>query len=280
MTQLPESPNWSLWIRQVLAISRLEIHKCLSGRHLIGITLLNFAPVVLLLIAHVVPGGHRMAERATPAFLSQTYAVTFAAWMLRVGVFFTSASLSIALFRTEALEKTTHYYLLAPVRREIVVLGKFVAATLTSSMICGAATFAAYFAVFAWLGDGLGRFLIDGPGLGYLAAYLGVTVLGCVGYGAIFALFGQLWRNPIVSALALFGWESILVFLPPFLKLASVLFYLESLLPYRPPVGPLAILADPPPALTSIGGLLGFAALVLALAGWRARRMEIAYSTD
>lgn len=280
MTQSTESPNWSLWSRQVLAITRLEMRKCLRGRRLIGITLLNLAPVVLLLLAHVIPGGHRMAERATPAFLSQTYAVTFAAWILRVGVFFTSAALSIELFRTEALEKTTHYYLLAPVRREVVVIGKFVSAALASSLICGASALGAYFALFAWLGDGMGRFLLAGPGLGHLAAYLGVTVLGCVGYGAVFALFGQLWRNPIYSALALFGWESVLFLLPPFLKLASVLFYLESLLPYRPPVGPLAILADPPPALASIAGLLLFATFVLALAGWRARRMEIAYSTD
>jgi len=59
-----------------------------------------------------------------------------------------------------------------------------------------------------------------------------------------------------------------------------VLFYLESLLPHRPPVGPLAILADPPPVLATIAGMAVFTLVVLALAGWRARRMEISYSTD
>jgi len=122
--------------------------------------------------------------------------------------------------------------------------------------------------------------MLEGPGLGHLLGYLGATALGCLGYAAVFALFGLLWRNPIVSGALLFGWESILFLLPPGLKLVSVLFYLEALLPYRPQVGPLAILAEPPPAVTSVLGMLAFTAIVLALAGWRARRMEISYSTD
>ena len=266
-------------MRQVLAIVRLELRKCFRGRRLIGITLLNLAPVAILALTHLIPEG-KIAREVTPARLAQMYAVMFATYMLRVGIFFTSAALSIQLFRTETLEKTLHYYLLAPVRRQVVVAGKFVAAAVASAAICGTAVVAAYVVLFSWLGGGFGRYLFQGPGLAHLLAYLGVTLLGCLGYGAVFTLFGQLWKNPIIPALALFGWESVLFLLPPFLKVASVLFYLESLLPYRPPVGPLAILADPPPALASVAGMFAFAAIVLALAGWRASRMEITYSSD
>jgi ABC-type transport system involved in multi-copper enzyme maturation permease subunit len=279
MTALTAPGTWRRWLGQVVAITRLELRKCFRGRRLVGITLLNLAPVVILALAHVFPEDD-FTVNANATTLSQIYAVMFATYMTRVGIFFTAAALSIQLFRSEMLEKTMHYYLLAPVRRQVVVAGKFLSASLASSVICGFTAFAAYLVLFAFLGHGMGRHMLGGPGLGHLLAYLGVTVLGCFGYCAVFALFGLLWRNPILPVLALLGWESMLFLLPSFLKLVSVLFYLESLLPYRVPVGPLAILAEPPPPPVSIAGILAFSLVVLALAGWRARRMEIAYSTD
>jgi ABC-type transport system involved in multi-copper enzyme maturation permease subunit len=279
MTALPGPGRWRLRLRQLLAVTRLELRRCFRGRRLIGLTLLNVAPVAILLLAYFV-GDDDLARDSTPANLSQIYAVMFATWMLRVSVFFTSAALSIQLFRTEVLEKTLHYYLLAPVRREVMVAGKFLAASLASSIICGVSVAGAYLTLFGWLGKGMGRFFLEGPGGAHLLAYLGVTVLGCFGYGAVFALLGLVWRNPTLSVLALFGWESALFLLPPVLKAVTVLFYLESLLPHRPPVGPLAILAEPPPPLATIAGMAVFVLAVLALAGWRARRMEISYSTD
>jgi ABC-type transport system involved in multi-copper enzyme maturation permease subunit len=279
MTELAVPSGWALWRRQTLAVARLELRKCFRGRRLIGITLLNLAPVVVLGLTHFVPHTE-LALYATATNLSQTYAVMFATFMLRAGIFFTAAALTIQLFRNEALEKTLHYYLLSPVRRGIVVAGKFLAAAGASAAICCTAVLLSYLVLFAWLGDAMGRFMFEGPGLGHLLGYLGATALGCLGYAAVFALFGLLWRNPIVSGALLFGWESILFLLPPGLKLASVLFYLEALLPYRPPVGPLAVLAEPPPAALSFLGMLLFTAAVLGLAAWRARRMEIAYSTD
>ncbi|HPS76615.1 MAG TPA: ABC transporter permease [Thermoanaerobaculaceae bacterium] len=279
MTARLEPGAWTLRLRQLLAVTRLELRKCFRGRRLLGLALLNLAPVAVLLLGYFVH-HQEVARAATPASLSQVYAVMFATWMLRVSVFFTAAALSIQLFRTEVLEKTLHYYLLAPVRREVMVAGKYLSASLASSLICGASAAAAYLALFGQLGHGMGRFFAEGPGVPHLLAYVGVTVIGCFGYGAVFALLGLLWRNPMLAVLALFGWESVLFLLPPALKAATVLFYLESLLPHRPPVGPLAILADPPPVLATIAGMAVFTLVVLALAGWRARRMEISYSTD
>lgn len=279
MDELAVPRGWSLWRRQLLAVVQLELRKCFRGRRLVGIALLNLAPVAVIALTHLLPEPE-LERNATATNLSQAFAVMFATFTLRAAVFFSSALLTIQLFRSEALEKTLHYYLLAPVRRGIVVGGKFLAAAGASAAICCLSVLASYLAMFAWLGDAIGRFMLEGPGLGHLLGYLGATALGCVGYAAVFALFGLLWRNPIISGALLFGWESVLFLLPPALKRASVLFYLESLLPYRPPVGPLAILAEPPPAVVSVLGLAVFTAVVLALAAWRARTMEIAYSTD
>ena len=75
-----------------------------------------------------VPRARARALRHGRPTSRQMYAVMFATFMLRAGIFFTAAALTIQLFRNEALEKTLHYYLLAPVRRGIVVAGKFLAA--------------------------------------------------------------------------------------------------------------------------------------------------------
>lgn len=266
-------------LRQLAAVTRLEWRKCLRGRRLAGLLLLNLVPAILLCLTYILPEDE-LSRNATPVKLSQVYAIIFATFVLRVGVFFTTAALSLHLFRTEMLEKTLHYYLLSPVRRPLIVAGKYLAASLVASLICALPAAAAFLLCFGWLGSGMGSFLAGGPGLAHLAAYLGVVVLGCFGYGAVFALFGLLWRNPMISLLLLFGWESGLFLMPFSLKLCSVLFYLESLLPYRAPVGPLAILADPPPVWVSTLGILALAALVLFLAGWRAQRLEISYGTD
>lgn len=280
MTPLTSPADTARRLRQLAAVTRLELRKCLRGRRLIGLGLLNLIPVALLVLTYLLPPEEELLRKVNPTGLSEIFAVMFATFMTRIGIFFTAAFLALHLFRTEMLEKTLHYYLLAPVHRQIVVVGKYFSASLTSSLICGISTAAAYLLTFGWLGGGLGRFFFDGPGLSHLLTYLTVVALGCFGYGAVFALFGLLWRQSIIPVLMLFIWESVLFLLPSSLKLFSVLYYLESLLPYRAPVGPLAVLADPPPAFLSIGGVLVFSILVLLLAGWRARRLEISYGTD
>jgi ABC-type transport system involved in multi-copper enzyme maturation permease subunit len=279
VTSAPDPGTGRLRLRQLGAVIRLELHRLLRANRLVAITLFNLAPVVVLLLSYLAPIAERSVD-SSPAGLGRIFAIIFSTWMLRVAVFFTSAALSIQLFRTETFEKTAHYYLLAPVRRDVVVAGKLLTGVLASAVICCVAVAASYLALLGWMGSGMTAFFISGPGMAHLAAYLGVTVLGCLGYGAVFALAGVMWRNPILSFLALFGWETVLFLLPPFLKAISVLFYLESLLPVRPPAGPLAILAEPPPPLVSVLGALIFTAAVVALAAWRARGTEITYSTD
>ena len=40
-----------------------------------------------------------------------------------------------------------------------------------------------------------------------LFAYVAITMLACVGYGAFFLVVGLFFRNPIIPALLLYGWE-------------------------------------------------------------------------
>ena len=123
-------------------------------------------------------------------------------------------------------------------------------------------------------------YFFDGAGAGQLLAYLGVTILACIGYGAVFLIVGLFFRNPIIPGLLLYGWEWINFLLPPLLKKLSVIHYLQSLVPVPMSEGPFAVLAEPTPAWISVPSLLLFTGVVLFLAGLHIRRMEISYAGE
>ncbi|HWW74852.1 MAG TPA: hypothetical protein VNZ44_05605, partial [Pyrinomonadaceae bacterium] len=185
------------------------------------------------------------------------------------------------LFRGEVVDRSLHYYFLAPVRREVLVVGKYLSGLVATVTLFGVSTLGS----FALLYFGLfpsrsAEYVLNGPGLGQALTYAGITTLACVGYGAVFLLVGLFFRNPIIPAGLVYGWEWINFLLPPLLKKASVIHYLHSLVPVPPPSGPFAILAEPTPAWISVPSLLVFTALTLALAGLHIRRQEISYAGE
>ena len=127
-------------------------------------------------------------------------------------------------------------------------------------------------------------FVWNGPGLAHLRAYLLVTVLACLGYGAVFLALGSAFRNPIVPAMVFFLFEGINGVLPVWLKHLSVTFYVKPLCPVELPIegisGLFTVVAEPTPPWLAVSGLLAFVLLVVALACWRIRKLEISYSTD
>jgi len=58
---------------------------------------------------------------------SVVFAALYHFYFLRCGIFFGCMGISRNLFRGEMLEKTLHYYYLTPLRRELLVAGKYVA---------------------------------------------------------------------------------------------------------------------------------------------------------
>jgi hypothetical protein len=122
--------------------------------------------------------------------------------------------------------------------------------------------------------------IFEGPGLNQVLTYLGITVLACIGYGAVFLVIGLFFRNPIIPAILLYGWEFINFLLPPMLKKLSIVHYLHSLTPVPIPEGPFAIVAEPTSAWLTVPGLIFVTAIVLVLASFRIRQMEIKYGGD
>lgn len=277
LTRISEAP-WTLWRRQVQGILAIEGRKNLFSRRSVFVYLLAAMPVALLAMRLLMPDDSFIERMGGAGVL---YALIFRTFVLRLAIFFGCVGVFTRLFRGDMLERVIHYYLLAPVRREVLIVGKYLAGVLSTGLIFGLSTVVSYFLLFApsgWMA--FDEYVLKGPGLGHILAYLGLTILACIGYGAVFMLIGLFFRNPIVPAGVILGWEYINFLLPAALKKISVIYYLESLCPVPIPEGPITILAEPAPFWLAVPGLFLVVVVILAVSGLKARSMEITYSEE
>jgi ABC-type transport system involved in multi-copper enzyme maturation permease subunit len=267
---------WSLWLRQLRAIFLLETGKNFLGKRAILIYLLALVPIFLLtLVALVSPPPRNFVN------LSQIFGWIYGGLILRTVVFFGCAWIFMNLFRGELVDRSLHYYFLSPVRREVLVLGKYLSGVVASTVLfTTAAVVSMLLLYFPNAYSESSRFFLEGPGLSQLLAYAGVTILACIGYGAFFLFVGLFFRNPIIPALVMYGWEFINFLLPPLLKKISVIHYLNSLVPIPVNEGPFAVVVEPTPAWIAIPSLLVVTVLVLVAAGYRIRHLEIKYGSE
>ncbi len=273
--------NWSLWRAQIAGILRLELRRNLFSRRAIIVYLLAALPLVLF-VAHSIwfgLGKNRCSGRED----LMVFAGVFQIFTLRLAIFFGCVAIFMNLFRGEVLEKSLHYYFLAPVRREVLVAGKYLAGAISASLVFGVSTVLTYALVLNHLSATKNAAAAAQARLDVLP-YAGITVLACLGYGAVFLILGLRFRNPVMPVAGALIWESLIIFVPAFLKKFSIIFYLESLCPVKVPFkGPgalFAITADPTPVYLALPGLLVLTAAVIFLAAARIRRMEIRYGTD
>lgn len=231
---------------------------------------------------------HRIRGACNPLDETKIFAGIFQFFFIRLCVFFGCVLVFINLFRGEMLDKSLHYYFLAPVRREVVVVGKFLAGFVATTVIFGTSVALQSLVWMRHFDAGIAEEYLHGDGWYHFFSYLGVTALACAGYGAVFLAAGVLIRNPLVPAVVMLLWEWANPILPVALARVSVIHYLKSLCPVEVPVDPgmpaviaaLVINGDPAPPWVAIGGLVALAAGVLAVAAWRSRTLEIAYGGD
>jgi ABC-type transport system involved in multi-copper enzyme maturation permease subunit len=219
---------------------------------------------------------------------SLLFASTFQTYFLRLAVFFGCVGVFINLFRGEMLDKSLHFYLLTPMRREVLLLGKYLAGLLATVVIFTTSAGLQWLALLWRYDHSIVAQYLAGPGWGHILSYLAVTFLACVGYGSIFLAAGMFFRNPIVPTVIVLLWEGANVFMPEVLKKISLIFYLQSLCPVvappdvkLPAVWKLLISAtDPVAPAAAVLGILIFTSLVLVAASFRSRRLEIHYGAD
>lgn len=275
----------NLWLVQILAVIRLELRKTFFAKRGVWIYILALMPLALFTAYSITV--HRFHR--TPDFGEDTnvFATVFQFFYLRLAIFFGCVGIFMNLIRGEMLDRSLHFYFLAPIRREVLMAGKFLAGLFAAAVIFGISTVLQLAALYsAFDQPTLQEFVFRGDGLHHLFAYVGVTVLACVGYGSVFLAAGVLMRNPIVPAAVILVWEAINSFLPAFLQKFSVIYYLKSLCPVEvppqvpPPFALLAVNPDPASALVAIPSLLLLSAAVVLWSGYRIRRLEISYGAD
>lgn len=278
MDKTAKKSRQALWKKQIVAILRLEVRKNFTGKRSILIYLLAMLPV-LIMAALVSVNADDIRENFAEA--SVIFANLYEGMILRTVVFFGCAWIFMNLFRGEVVDRSLHYYFLSPVKREVLVAGKYISGLVTSLILFVTMTALAVFFIYLPLGySGAMNHLFDGPGMSQVLTYLSITVLACIGYGAAFLVIGLFFRNPIIPAIILYGWEFINFLLPPFLKKLSIIHYLHSLTPVPIPEGPFAIVAEPTSAWLTVPGLILVTIAVLVMASVRIRRMEIKYGSD
>ena len=119
-------PATSPWARQIGAVLRLELKKTFLSKRGWWIYCLALGPVLLTLI-HWLFEARRSGGRHSMGEDSVIFAGLFMFYYLRAGIFFGCMGIFSNLFRGEMLEKTLHYYFLTPMRREMLVAGKYLA---------------------------------------------------------------------------------------------------------------------------------------------------------
>ncbi|MCB1055522.1 MAG: hypothetical protein KDD11_08415 [Acidobacteria bacterium] len=267
-------PPPSLWRAQLAGVVRLEARKTLLGSRVLPLLLLAGLPLGLLLLLAIVPLPSEIRQGIDGVAL---FAGIYRVFFLRIAIFVGCLVVFIQLFRGDLMERSLHYYFLCPIRRELLMAGKFLVGLASTGVILGISTAGSY--VLAVLPFAAGR-----PGfgdlLGQAVAYTATTLLGCLGYGALFMLAGLYVRNPVVPAMALFLWELLNPFLFSLLRKISVIYYLQSMLPVHLSEGPFAILSDLVSPWLAVPGLLLVAGLALALSAWRIRNLEITYANE
>jgi len=273
----PGVVRWSLWASQVAAVLRIELKKSMWMRRSIWIYFLALGPAFVVGLHALLDRAHMNIEEDTTVL-----AGIFQIYYLRLGIFFGCMGLFTWLFRGEVVEKSLHYYFLAPMRRELLIIGKFLAGFMATAFIFGTGVFLSFALLYARFGAAGRAFVFDGPGLGQLLAYLSVTLLACVGYGSVF--LSLVIKNPILPGVVVLLWETFHAVLPPLLQKLSVTFYLKQLTPVSiPPEGILALFtvtAEPVPAWLAVPGLLCLCTAILIFACRKIRRTEINYLAD
>lgn len=282
--------NWNLWRRQIFAIMRIDLRKTFFAKRGLWIYLLAFAPEVPMIGHWLFSRGNQVGDSLGQDV--QIFSGIFQFFYLRVAVFFGCVGIFSNLFRGEMMDKSLHYYLLAPVRREVLVAGKFLSGLTAAIVIFAGSTVLQFPAMFWHHGRELmNAYMFAGPGMSHLISYVLATILACIGYGSLFLAAGVLFRNPLIPAAGLLVWEGINGFLPAVLKKLSIIYWLQSICPIPMPVQQqgggrgnimqlLVIDIDPAPAHVAIINLLLIAGFVVVWAALRARRLEIAYGTE
>jgi len=274
-------PGLPVWRRQLMAIFRIELGKAMFSRRAFSCYALISMPIILMTAVAFDETRDGSNAFASIENAQRIFGYIFSALIIGTVLFLGNAAIFTALFRGEMLDRSIHYYLLTPVRREVLVIGKYIAGLAAAIVLFGLCTVISF--LLLYVPFGIEQFITDlsnGIVVQQLGLYLGIVVLGSMGYGAVFMTTGLLFRNPLIPIIVVAGWEMLHFILPPALKVFSIIYYIKGLLPIPMDEGPLAVIVAPPPLWVSIVGMFGLSALTVVISIFVLKRLEVRYTEE
>jgi ABC-2 type transport system permease protein len=252
----------------------LSLGEMLWSRRTIFMALVVGGPVILAVIVRILESFGLPALRVNGQRVGGMGVFGVMIWMLFLrfiipvlGVFY-----GTALMADEVEDKTITYLFTRPIPRGAVLVGKYLAYVVCTSLVVLPSVMLVYFMLV--------RFNEIPATFVQLLTDLGLLGLGLAVYGALFAFVGAFFKRPLVIGLVFaFGFEQVAMALPGYLKRFTIAYYLQALVPHAmPSEGVVSILQglfrDAPPATTSLFWLAVYVAVFLFLAARVVERKE------
>lgn len=263
------------FVNGVARVFDLSLGEMLWSRRTIFMILVLGAPVLLAVVARVVD-----ATGVTPLRVNgqrvgaiQMFGILFWWLYLRFVVPVFGVFYGTSLIADEVDDKTITYLFTRPLPRSAVLLGKYLAYVVCTSLVVLPSVMLVFFLIVPLreVGGSFTAMLTD----------LGLLALGLAVYGAVFALVGTVLRRPLLVGLVFaFGWEQLAMLMPGYVSRFTVVYYLQGLVPHAIPqddgIASLltTVFADSPSTLTCLVSLTGILIVALVLAAREVGRRE------
>ena len=259
---LPAPPTF--WNGAVRVFS-LSLGEMLWSRRTVFLMLVTGMPVFVALVLRLVQSSGIAPVRvnSTPVDGASIFGGMIWIFFLRfivpvLGVFY-----GTSLMADEVEDRTITYLFTRPIRRGAVLVGKYLAFLVCTTLVVLPSVVLVYFLLVPL--SQVARTFVA------FAADLGLLALGLAAYGGLFAFVGAALKRPLVSGLVfVFGWEQVALLVPGYLKRFTVAHYVQGLVPHAMPSDGVAavlqaVLRDNPPALMCILALTAIVAVSLWL---------------
>jgi ABC-2 type transport system permease protein len=218
------------FLTAAVRVFELSIGEMLWSRRTIFMALVVGGPVLLAIIARLLQASGIPALRVNGVRVGGAGIFGMMIWVLFVrfivpvlGVFY-----GTALVADEVEDKTITYLFTRPIQRGAVLVGKYLAYLVCTTLVVLPSVMLVYFLMVP-LNEIPGTFTL-------LVKDLGILAIGLAVYGALFALVGAVLKRPLVIGLVFaFGWEQIALLMPGYLKRFTLAYYVQSLVPHAMP---------------------------------------------
>ncbi|MDP2898676.1 MAG: ABC transporter permease [bacterium] len=260
---------------QIWAIVRLTMRNLVVSKRTILMVLLACVPIGIAVIMRSV-----MPEEGGRPASQDLFTGQFIGLYVYFVVILTTIFYGTSLFADERSQRTITFLLIRPLPRELIVLGKFLTYVVSAGALL-VASLAVTYSIFMGLDRDVTLFRQTVPFLECARA----VVLAVVAYGAVFTFCGATFKRPVIAAFFYcFVWESILPYLPIFLKKLTVMHYVQSLIPNWIPQGGagglFTLRVEPTPPATAVWTLIGVCVAFLILTALSLRMKEYSFEKE